>query len=63
MQVESVGGTRYYVLFKDVFSRYKVVYFLKNKSETAETFISYKKKVYCETGQRVKMLRCDGGGL
>lgn len=44
MQVPSPNGVRYYVLFKDDFSRYKAVYFIKQKSETAECLKSFTKK-------------------
>ena len=41
MQTASPKGARYYILFKDDYSRNKVVYFLKNKSEAAETFMLF----------------------
>lgn len=31
MEVCSIGGSKYFLLFKDDFSGYKFVYFLKNK--------------------------------
>ena len=61
MQVNSVGGARYYVLFKDVYSKYKMVYFLKHKSDTANCFLEYTKTLNTSTGHRVKLFRCDGG--
>jgi hypothetical protein len=45
LQVNSVGEARYYVLFKDVHSKYKVVYFMERKSETADCFLDYTKKI------------------
>jgi transposase InsO family protein len=62
MQTASPKGARYYIVFKDDYSRYKVVYFLKNKSEAAETFILFNKKLFCETGKKVDTLRSDNGG-
>lgn len=62
MQVLSVGGAKYYALFKDGFSRYKVVYFFKLKSETFECFQNYTLKLFTDTRQRVKTLRSDNGG-
>jgi hypothetical protein len=35
---ESVDGFRYYILFKDLFSGYKAVYFIKYKSEAGNCF-------------------------
>ncbi len=64
IQEPSIGGARYYVLFKDVFSKYKVVYFLKMKSETEESFRSYASKLLVDTGKRVQVsvFRSDNGG-
>jgi hypothetical protein len=62
IQEPSISGARYYVLFKDVFSKYKVVYFLKAKSETEECFKSYCNKILTDTGKRVQILRSDNGG-
>ena len=61
MQVDSVGVARFYVLFKDFYSKYKTVYFLKHKSETADCFLDSVKTVFTATGRRVHLLRCDGG--
>lgn len=62
MQVSSPNGARYYIVFKDDYTRYKVVYFLKHKSESAECFKNYTKIVTRDTGKRVKLLRSDNGG-
>lgn len=35
MEVTSLGGNRYFVLFKDYYSKYRRVFFIKNKSEVA----------------------------
>lgn len=35
MQVPSPSGARFYILFKDDYTRYKVVFFLKQKSDSA----------------------------
>ena len=52
MQTASPKGARYYILFKDDYSRYKVVYFLKNKSEAAETFMLFKKNCFVKLERR-----------
>lgn len=62
IQQKSVSGGEFYVFFKDVFSKYKVAYFLKHKSETAECFKSYTIKMKTDTGKSVKILRSDNGG-
>lgn len=35
MQQDSIGGSRYFLLFKDDFSHFRVVYFMKEKSEVS----------------------------
>lgn len=62
IQVESVRGAHYYVLFKNVYSKYKTVYFLKHKSEAGDRFLDYTLKILTETGKRTLILRVDGGG-
>ena len=61
MEVNSFSGFRYYVIFKDDFSKYRCVYFLKQKSEVHEKL----KQFLAETkiaGHVVKELLTDGGG-
>jgi hypothetical protein len=55
LQVNSVGEARYYVLFKDVHSKYKVVYFMERKSETADCFLDYTKKSKLKRGVVCKL--------
>lgn len=61
MQSESFSRCRYYVLFKDDFSKYRSVYFLKKKSEVVDklqVFLAEAKTL----GHTVKELLTDGGG-
>jgi transposase InsO family protein len=64
MQVASPNANeaRYYILLKDDFSRYKTVYFMKQKSEAIDCIKLFTKKIQCETGKKVKILRSDNGG-
>jgi hypothetical protein len=61
MQENSFQGYRYFVTFKDEFTKYRTVYFLKKKSEVPE-----KLKVFLAEartlGHTVKELLTDGGG-
>ena len=61
MDHDSFSGYRYYVLFKDDFSKYRSVYFLKRKSEVVDKFkiLLAEAKVL---GHTVKELLTDGGG-
>lgn len=38
MEIPTVGGSQYFVLFKDDYSNYRKVFFIKNKSEVLEHF-------------------------
>jgi hypothetical protein len=58
----SLGGSRFFVVFTDDFSRKSWVYFMKYKSETLEKFKEFKQRVETETGQKIICLRSDRGG-
>ncbi len=61
MQEESYSGCKYFVGFKDEYSKFRRVYFLKNKSEVTDKL----KNFLAETktlGFVVKELLTDGGG-
>ncbi|GLV44126.1 hypothetical protein CBL_21279, partial [Carabus blaptoides fortunei] len=56
MSIDSINGFRYYVVFKDDFSRFVRIFFMKEKSEVAthlDTFLNE-----CDTaGHKVKAFR------
>src|SRR5277367_3916835 len=58
------GGTNYYLLFTDDFTRMTYIYPLKKKSsaDVLEKFKEYKPEVEKQTGKLIKRLRTDGGG-
>jgi hypothetical protein len=58
------GGTNYYLLFTDDYTRMTRIYPLKKKSsaEVLEKFKEYKPEVEKQTGKAIKRLRTDGGG-
>ena len=61
MDHDSFSGYRYYVLFKDDFSKYRSVYLLKRKGEVVDKvkiFLAEAKVL----GHTVKELLTDGGG-
>ena len=62
MEVPSIGGSKYFLLFEDDYSRMCFVYFLKHKSEAIEHFKEFKEMVEKQTGSRIKGLRSDNGG-
>lgn len=61
MQQQSIGGSKYFLLFKDDYSHYRKVYFIKEKSEVCRFLQIFLKEVEAETGFRVKVLRSDNG--
>ena len=62
MSVSSPGGARYFALFKDDFSGFCSVSFLKHKSEAANSFQAFVHRVEVETGNKINTLRTDNGG-
>lgn len=62
MSIESSGGSRYFLLFTDDYSRMSWVYFLKAKSETFDCFKKFKALLENESGCHIKVLRTDRGG-
>lgn len=61
MEVPSIGGSRYFLLYVDDYSRMIFVYFLKYKSEALARFKEFKAKVENQTNKRIKTLRSDNG--
>ncbi|KAD6119247.1 hypothetical protein E3N88_10518 [Mikania micrantha] len=62
MQATSLGGSRYYLLLIDDYTKMSWIYFLRNKAETFEHFRNFKALVEKETNQSIKVLRTDRGG-
>ncbi|CAL2236277.1 unnamed protein product [Prunus armeniaca] len=62
MQIASMSGNRYFLLFIDDYTRMAWVYFLRNKSNTFECFKKFKAMTELQSGHKVKSLRSDRGG-
>lgn len=62
LEVESLGGNRYFLTFIDDASRKVRVYFLKTKDQVFEYFKLFHVTVERETGKKLKCLRSDNGG-
>lgn len=62
MQEQSLGGAKYFLLFKDDFSHYRTVFFIKNKSEVPELTKKYINSTKSRTGSSILVLRSDNGG-
>ncbi|CAF4948581.1 unnamed protein product [Pieris macdunnoughi] len=64
MEVRSIGGMKYFLLFVDDFIRMAFVYFLKTKDEVfsySSSSSSFKTLVENQTGRKLKVLRSDNG--
>lgn len=55
----SVNGARYFVLFKDDYSSFKTVYFLRHKSDVLDRFKVFNELVKNKFGHYVKILKSD----
>ena len=56
---ESIGGSKYFLLFKDDFSKYKWVYFIKYKDEVKEKLYEFIKMV--KNRKHLITIRTDNG--
>lgn len=61
IETKSIGGASYMLLFKDDYSPFCVVYFLKSKTEISEYFSKFLSLSENQTGKKVKLLRSDNG--
>ena len=58
--MKSLRGAKYYVFFKDDYSKYHKVFFIKEKNEVSKCLRTFLHEV-STAGHRVKMFKCDGG--
>lgn len=61
METDSLGGARYFLLIKDDYSRYRVVYFIKNKSETENKIYEFIMRTKTNPGHTIQTIRTDNG--
>lgn len=57
----SFNNSKYFLLFKDDFSHYRHVYFIKQKSDVTKCLKNYLQRVQKETGMPVDSIRSDNG--
>ena len=62
IEVESLGGNKYFVTFIDDATRKTWIYILKAKGQVFVTFQKFHAMVERETGINLKCLRTDNGG-
>lgn len=61
METRSIGGSHFFFVLVDDYSRRTFVYMLKHKNEAFDRFCSFKRLVENQTGFRVKIYRSDNG--
>lgn len=62
MEVDSIGGNKYFVTFIDEHSRKLLTYLIKRKDGVFEVFKKFKSIVEKQSGHKIKVLKTDGGG-
>ena len=62
MQTTTPGGNKYFMTVIDDYSRYTMVYLLKNKAEVMPRLKEYVKYVQTKFGRTAKKIRSDRGG-
>jgi len=60
MSLKSLRGAKYYLCFKDDYSKYRRVFFIKEMNEVSKYLRMFLNEV-STAGHRVKMFRYDGG--
>lgn len=60
METTSLGGAKYYVCFKDDFSKYRRIFFLQRKNEVINALKDFLAEAE-NLGHSIKNFRCDGG--
>ncbi|UYV76594.1 hypothetical protein LAZ67_14001355 [Cordylochernes scorpioides] len=61
MESQSLGGSNYFLLFKDDQSAYRVVYFIRHKSDVFTKFKEFDTLIKNQFGRSVKIFRTDNG--
>ncbi|GBP93131.1 Retrovirus-related Pol polyprotein from transposon TNT 1-94 [Eumeta japonica] len=61
MEKPSIGGSRYFVVFKDEYSKYRRVFFVKTKDEIKSCIKNFISQAENETGNKIKIFRSDNG--
>lgn len=61
MECSSLGEAKYFLCFTCDFSRIRMVYFFKEKSETTEKIAEMLQSIKNQRGRSIKILHCDGG--
>ena len=55
----TMGGSRYYVIFVDDFSRYTWIYLMKNRSELPQIYFDFANMIKTQFSCNIKVFRAD----
>lgn len=61
METPSIGGAKYYILFKDNASAFCTIMFIKHKSDSLECFQKYVNVTKNKFGRSIKVFHTDNG--
>lgn len=61
MEVTSLGGSKYFMVLEDDFSRMVFIYFLEHKGQVFEKFKEFKAYTENQQGKKIKIFRSDQG--
>lgn len=61
MDVPSLGNARYFLLFKDDYTHYRTIFFMKSKDEAPSKLEKYINLVENQLGRKIKKIRSDNG--
>lgn len=59
--VQSTGGARFYVLFKDDATSFRYVYFIRHKADVYDRFREFERLIHNKFGRTMSTLRTDNG--
>ena len=62
LEVQSIGGAKYFITFIDDHSNWSVVYPMHHKSESFQRYKMFAQLAQTHTGRKIKVLRTDRGG-
>ena len=60
-ETRSIGGSSYFLLCKDDRTNFRLIYFIKEKSQTPDCIIDMLRWFRTQTGHRAKVLKTDNG--
>ena len=57
--ISSIGGSRYFIVFVDDYSRYSWIFNIKHRSELLQIYSNFAKMVETQFSKRIKIFRSD----